>query len=80
MPNSGQVLFSEGPEGRGTEVKVLLAYDPPAGIFGALYTKLFGEDPATQIHEDLRKAKQLLEAGEIPTTEGQPKGSCNGRH
>ena len=82
VPNSGQVLFSEAPEGRGTEVKVLLAYDPPAGIFGALYSKLFGEDPAMQVQEDLRHAKQLLEAGEIPTTEGQPKGSCstNGRH
>ena len=80
VPNSGQVLFNPAPDGRGTEVKVILAYDPPAGVFGALFAKLFGEEPAIQIQEDLRHVKQLLEAGEIPTTEGQPKGTCNGCH
>ena len=79
VPNSGQVLFREGPAGRGTEVKVLLAYDPPAGVFGALYAKFFGEEPGMQVEDDLRRAKQLLEAQEIPTTEGQPRGTCNGK-
>jgi hypothetical protein len=27
-----------------------------------------------QMHEDLRRFKSLLEAGEAPTTEGQPTG------
>jgi uncharacterized membrane protein len=79
VPNVGQVLFQPAPANRGTEVRVILAYDPPAGIFGALYAKLFGEEPAQQIHEDLRHLKQMLEAGETPTIEGQPKGTCTGR-
>ncbi|PLS79824.1 MAG: cyclase/dehydrase, partial [Chloroflexi bacterium] len=37
--------------------------------------KLFGEEPNQQISEDLRRFKRLMEAGEIPTTAGQPRGS-----
>jgi uncharacterized membrane protein len=37
--------------------------------------KLFGEDPELQIKEDLRRFRMLMEAGEIATTEGQPRGS-----
>jgi uncharacterized membrane protein len=36
--------------------------------------KLFGEEPQMQVRGDLRRFKNLLEAGEIPTTEGQPHG------
>jgi uncharacterized membrane protein len=35
---------------------------------------LFGEEPKQQVHDDLRRFKQLMEAGEIATTEGQPSG------
>ena len=30
--------------------------------------------PARAIHEDLRRFKQLMETGEVPTTKGQPRG------
>ena len=53
---------------------VELEYEPIAGSFGAMIAKLFGEEPAQQIEEDLRRFKQLMEAGEVPTTEGQPRG------
>lgn len=70
----GVVRFVPAPGGRGTEVTVELEYEPIAGSFGASIAKLFGEDPAQQIEEDLRRFKQLMEAGEVPTTEGQPRG------
>ena len=35
-----------------------------------------GQEPGQQIQEDLRHFKQMMEAGEIPTTEGQPTGRC----
>lgn len=70
----GVVRFAPAPGGRGTEVTVELEYEPIAGSFGAMVTKLFGEEPAQQIEEDLRRFKQLMEAGEAPTTEGQPRG------
>lgn len=74
VDNAGSVHFNNLGDARGTEVKVLLRYDPPAGLLGAAVTKLFGEDPAMQVQEDLRRLKMLIETGEIATTEGQPSG------
>ena len=73
VDNSGSVHFEATPN-RGTEVKVMLRYDPPGGLAGAALAKVFGEDPARQVREDLRRLKQLVETGETATTEGQPSG------
>ena len=59
--------FDEGPHG--TRVTVHLQYNPPGGKLGAAVAKLFGEEPNQTIREDLRRFKQLMETGEIPTTE-----------
>ncbi|MGZ4815542.1 MAG: hypothetical protein ACXVZV_09050, partial [Terriglobales bacterium] len=53
---------------------VALQYDVPAGPIGRGFAMLFGKDPSQAIYEDLRHFKQLLEAGEIATTVGQPHG------
>ena len=74
VPNAGSVRFQSAPGGRGTEVRVTLEYDPPGGVIGATIAKLFGEEPSQQVEEDLRRFKQTMEAGETPTTEGQPSG------
>ncbi len=74
VDNAGIVRFERAPGGRGTIVRVELQYSPPGGTAGALFAKLFGEAPEQQIDDDLRHFKQLLEAGEIPTTVGQPSG------
>ena len=74
IDNSGFVRFQSAPAGRGTEVKVVIEYNPPGGVVGATIAKLFGEEPQQQIGDDLRRFKQLMETGEIATTEGQP--SC----
>ena len=65
VPNSGSVTFASAPGGRGTEVRVELRYQPPAGRLGAAVAKLFGEEPAQQIEGDLRRFKQVLETGEV---------------
>jgi uncharacterized membrane protein len=72
VDNAGSVHFT--PTTHGTEVKVTLRYDPPGGTLGAAAAKLFGEDPAHQIQEELRHFKQIVETGEIATTEGQAVG------
>jgi uncharacterized membrane protein len=72
--SAGSVRFTPAPGGRGTEVRVRLQYDPPAGKIGATVAWLLGHDPAAAIREDLRRFKQLMEAGEVPTIEGQPRG------
>jgi uncharacterized membrane protein len=77
--NAGSVRFQPARGGRGTEVKVSLEYDPPAGVLGAAVAKLFGEEPNQQVEEDLRRFKQLMETGVIPTTEGQSSGRSNAK-
>ena len=79
VDNAGSVRFVPGPEGRGTEVKVVIDYIPPGGRVGKWVATLFGKDPSHQIREDLRRFKRLMETREIPTTEGQPTGSCGSR-
>jgi uncharacterized membrane protein len=72
VANAGSVLFKPAPGDRGTEVRVELDYEPPAGALGAIVAKLFGEEPTQQVQEDLRHFKQIMEAGETPTTKDQP--------
>lgn len=74
VPNAGSVQFKPAPGNRGTVVTVSLKYDPPAGAVGAAVARLFGEEPDVQIGDDLRHFKEVMEAGEIPTTEGQSTG------
>jgi uncharacterized membrane protein len=71
--SAGSVWFRETQD-RGTEVKVHLQYAPPAGKAGATVAWLLGHEPSQTIREDLRRFKQLIEAGEVPTTKGQPRG------
>jgi uncharacterized membrane protein len=63
VDNAGSVHFMPTENGD-TEVRVVLRYDPPAGKLGAAVARLFGEDPSRQVAEDLRRLKQVVEAGE----------------
>lgn len=74
MEVDGTVEFREAPGGRGTIMDVTSQYRTPAGAAGNIVAKLFGKDPAFLMKQDMRRLKALLEAGEIPTTEGQPHG------
>ncbi|MGI9105171.1 MAG: SRPBCC family protein [Pyrinomonadaceae bacterium] len=74
VDNAGSVHFTPAPGGRGTQVRVVLKYDPPAGVLGSWIAKAFGEAPEQQIDEDLRRFKQLMETGETATTTGQSSG------
>ncbi len=74
VDNSGSIQFRPMSHDRGTEVKVVTEYNPPAGAVGDAIAKLLGESPKQQIGDDLSRFKMLMETGEIATTEGQPKG------
>lgn len=75
IDNSGFVRFRPATGGRGTEVKVVIEYNPPGGAIAQAIAKLFGEEPEQQIGDELNCFKQLMEAGEIATTQGQPQGT-----
>lgn len=68
VDTAGAVHFTRAPGGRGTEVRVSLKYDPPAGKAGAWVASLFGEAPEQQVKSDLQRFKQLMEAGSIAVT------------
>ena len=74
VEHRGSVEFRTAPFDGGTEIAVSLDYRPPIGKLGSVFARLFGENPEQQVREDLRRFKQLMEAGEIPTTQGQPSG------
>ena len=72
--SAGSVNFEEAGPGRGTHVRVRMQYSPPGGRVGAAVARLMGRDAASDIREDLRRFKQLVETGEVSTTKDQPRG------
>ena len=70
IDHAGSVHFEAAPGGRGTRVKVTMEYQPPAGKLGAVAAKLFGVAPEGVVKSDLRRLKQLVEAGEISSAAG----------
>ncbi len=75
VPNSGTVRLAPAPGGGATEVRVDLEYRPPLGAVGAAAARLFGEDPAQQIKDDLRRFKQVVETGDVVRSDGSPDGT-----
>jgi uncharacterized membrane protein len=71
VPNSGRIEFKDTSNARGTQVTVTIVYDPPAGTLGKVIAKLFQREPNIQARRDLRRFKQLMETGEIPTSQPQ---------
>jgi uncharacterized membrane protein len=76
VDTAGSVHFRELPHDRGTEVHVNLKYDAHSAQLGEPLARIMGESPRQQIRDDLRRFKQIMEAGEIATTHGQPRGTC----
>ena len=74
IAHAGSVHFEPAPGGRGTEVRVIVEYEPPVGKLGAAVAKLFGEEPDAQVREDLRRFKQLMETGELTVSENPGQG------
>jgi uncharacterized membrane protein len=59
----GSVQFTPA-HGGGTEVRVVMRYAAPAGKIGDAVAHLLGDDPDRQVADDLRRFKQVMEAGE----------------
>jgi uncharacterized membrane protein len=75
VQHAGAFRFRPAPGGRGTEVRLDVEYDPPGSALGRSIAVLFGSATEYKVAEDLRRLKQLLEAGETATTRGQPQGA-----
>ena len=71
---AGAVLFQPAPAGRGTELRAVLTYLPPGGALGLAIASAFRAVTAQQVKNDLWRFKNVMEAGEVPTVDGQPSG------
>lgn len=74
IENEGRVWFRDALDGSGTIVEVELEYRPPLGAPSIVVARLFGEQPWQQVRDDLRRFKQIMEAGEVPTIFAQTSG------
>ena len=69
VPNTGRIEFRDSTNGRGTLVSATIAYEPPLGVLGKAAAKLFQAEPKIQARQELRRFKQLMETGEIATSQ-----------
>jgi uncharacterized membrane protein len=74
IPNAGSIHFRPAPDAKGTEVRLVLEYEPPAGHLGAWVATLVKKNPDEQLRTALHRFKQLAETGEVLTNEGQTSG------
>jgi uncharacterized membrane protein len=63
VDTAGSVHFDYAPDGRGTQVRVVMKYDPPGGQLGESLARFFGENPEQEIEEDLQRFKEMMESG-----------------
>lgn len=75
IEHRGVIRFKKAPDARGTEISVAMEYKVSAGPIARSLASLVGWSPEQLVRESLRHLKQLMEAGEIPTTAGQAVGS-----
>ena len=78
VSNSGSVEFEAAPGRRGTIIRVQMDFGNRAHALGAAIAALMGRHPEQIVDKDLRRFKQVLETGEIITTEGQSAGRREG--
>ena len=69
--SAGSVNFAPAAGGGGTRVTVHLQYSPLGGKLGAAIAKLFGADAETEIRQDLRRFKRLVETTAVPAPAGR---------
>jgi uncharacterized membrane protein len=65
VDNTGTVRFRRAAGDRGTEVQLEVTYKPKGGPLGQKLAKFFAAVPKTQLMNDLRRFKQIMETGEI---------------
>ncbi len=74
VDQNGEVTFEPSFNGRGTRVTLVQFGKVPGGAVGHALAGLTKRSPKQIVIESLRHFKELAEAGEIPSVEGQPNG------
>lgn len=66
IANAGSVHFRAADGGRGTEVRLVMEFEPRgASMMPHAVARVLGHAPDARVQEDLRRFKQLMETGEV---------------
>ena len=76
IDNAGSVRFRPATGAAAPRSQVEIDVRAPRRPPRRPIARLLGEEPDHQVREDLRRFKQIMEAGETPTVHGQP--ACRG--
>ncbi len=74
IAESGSVRFAPAPGDQGTEIHV----EVDQGLIDRL-KGFFGDEPAMDVKDELRRFKQTLETGDVVRSDGSPDGQSVGR-
>lgn len=80
VDHEGWIEFKDNAFGRGTEVRLFISYDPPAGAIGKVVAKVLQREPRVQARRELRRFKQLMETGEVSTSKAPDAAPRASRH
>ncbi|QBX38107.1 SRPBCC family protein [Brevundimonas sp. S30B] len=80
IDHEGWIGFRDNAFGRGTEVRLFISYDPPAGVVGKVVAKVLQREPRIQARRELRRFKQLMETGEVSTSRAPDAAPRGPRH
>jgi uncharacterized membrane protein len=75
VAQAGRVYFVPASDGRGTIVTLELDYPSPRNLLRRNMKQAISYLADKEAQENLRRFKELMEAGEIATIKGQPKGT-----
>lgn len=74
LPLRCTISLTDAPQGRGTEIKVVLACEPPAGVLGYAGASLLSPLLGGLLTRELRRIKQYLETGEVALSRSADSG------
>jgi uncharacterized membrane protein len=74
IAESGSVRFTPAPGDQGTEIHVEVEQGRLDRLKG-----IFGDEPAMDVKDELRRFKQIVETGEVVRSDGSPDGQALGR-
>ena len=78
VDNAGEVYFRDT-QNNGTEITASISYIAPAGDAGRLVAQMFNRVFEQMVHADLRRFKEMLEAGKFSSMPTDNMNSSNSR-
>ncbi|MCL2891259.1 SRPBCC family protein [Brenneria tiliae] len=72
IPNEGRLSFKPAPSGAGTEVTLMIRFDPPGGLLGKKISQMFDILSKDMLTKTLSRFKKLAESDGTPKENDHP--------